>query len=174
LDLGFFSPDKDADVSLYVTESGGQTANGNLAVGVDLKPFVESGMNFKEFEELLQQSGLGYSLIANIHGSGMVDFSGSFTTFDANGTEKEAFNNFLYAQKRNIKYNITTDSFQLKVDSVCSIEWARNIDTNKKDLLFILKPDMFISAGTNPENVSGWTYEKFHGKTAFVKTVDFS
>jgi hypothetical protein len=39
-------------------------------------------------------------------------------------------------------------------------EWAKNLDTNDKDMVFVLNPSPFIAAGINPEKIEGWAFAK--------------
>ncbi len=39
-------------------------------------------------------------------------------------------------------------------------EWAKDMDKNDKDLVFVLDPQPFIDAGTDPANTEGWVFGK--------------
>jgi hypothetical protein len=37
-------------------------------------------------------------------------------------------------------------------------EWASDMSTNDKDIVFVLNPEPLIAAGVDPNAVEGWTY----------------
>jgi hypothetical protein len=37
-------------------------------------------------------------------------------------------------------------------------EWAKDMRTNDKDMVFVLNPDPFIAAGVDPNRVEGWVF----------------
>jgi len=39
-------------------------------------------------------------------------------------------------------------------------EWAKNLNTNDKDIVFVLNPEPFIMAGVDPNSIEGWTFTK--------------
>jgi F420-0:gamma-glutamyl ligase len=46
-------------------------------------------------------------------------------------------------------------------------EWAKDMTTNDKDIVFVLNPEVFINAGVDASNVEGWVFAK-------VETMDES
>ncbi len=52
-------------------------------------------------------------------------------------------------------------------------EWAKDIKTNDKDIVFVLNPQHFIDAGVDSTKVAGWVFAKVeikddNGKTELV------
>jgi hypothetical protein len=39
-------------------------------------------------------------------------------------------------------------------------EWAKDMNANDKDIVFVLNPEPFIAAGADPARVSGWVFDK--------------
>jgi hypothetical protein len=39
-------------------------------------------------------------------------------------------------------------------------EWAKNLNTNDKDIVFVLNPEPFIKAGVDPNRIEGWIFAK--------------
>jgi len=39
-------------------------------------------------------------------------------------------------------------------------EWAKNLSANDKDIVFVLAPEPFIAAGTDPAKIDGWAFAK--------------
>jgi hypothetical protein len=39
-------------------------------------------------------------------------------------------------------------------------EWAKDMNTNDKDMVFVLNPQPFLDAGVDPARIEGWTFTK--------------
>ena len=39
-------------------------------------------------------------------------------------------------------------------------EWAKDMGSNDKDIVFVLNPEPFIEAGADPEAIEGWIFGK--------------
>jgi hypothetical protein len=39
-------------------------------------------------------------------------------------------------------------------------EWAKDMGTNDKDIVFVLNPEPFIAAGVDPGKIRGWDFAK--------------
>jgi hypothetical protein len=39
-------------------------------------------------------------------------------------------------------------------------EWAKDMGTNDKDMVFVLNPEPFIAAGVDPGKIAGWAFAK--------------
>jgi hypothetical protein len=46
------------------------------------------------------------------------------------------------------------------LDNGNMFEWAKNLATNDKDIVFVLAPEPFIAAGTDPARIEGWAFTK--------------
>lgn len=66
-------------------------------------------------------------------------------------------------------YHSAMGHFNLNFGNGNLFEWAQDLATNDKDVVFALNPEPFISAGVSPERLEGWLYDKVemheNGKT---------
>lgn len=78
-----------------------------------------------------------------------------------------------------INYHTTLDHYGVKLGDGNMFEWAKDMKINgydnsvqDKDMVFVLNPEPFIAAGTNPEKIEGWVYAQVtveeNGKTQQV------
>ena len=51
-------------------------------------------------------------------------------------------------------------------------EWAKDMATNDKDIVFVLNPEPLVAAGVDPSRIAGWLFAKIPVKDASGKTVD--
>jgi hypothetical protein len=52
------------------------------------------------------------------------------------------------------------DHYGISLGNGNMFEWAKDMTTNDKDIVFVLNPDPFITAGLDPNRVEGWVYAK--------------
>jgi hypothetical protein len=59
-----------------------------------------------------------------------------------------------------IGYHGQMDHYGVSLGDGNMFEWAKNLAANDKDIVFVLNPDPFISAGTDPAKIEGWVFDK--------------
>jgi len=57
-------------------------------------------------------------------------------------------------------YHGEMDHYGVDVGGGNLFEWARDMDANQKDMVFVLNPQPLIDAGLDPSAVEGWTLAK--------------
>jgi hypothetical protein len=63
--------------------------------------------------------------------------------------------------KRNaIGYHGALDHYGVNLGNGNLFEWAKDMNTNDKDMVFVLNPEPFIAAGTDPARIEGWAFAK--------------
>ena len=63
--------------------------------------------------------------------------------------------------KRNaIGYHGAMDHYGINLGDGNIFEWAKNLNTNDKDIVFVLNPEPFIRAGVDPNRIEGWAFAK--------------
>jgi hypothetical protein len=60
----------------------------------------------------------------------------------------------------NITYHAALDHFGVALGNGNMFEWAKDMKTNDKDIVFALNPQPFLDAGVNPDKVAGWKFAK--------------
>jgi hypothetical protein len=67
----------------------------------------------------------------------------------------------LFAIYRNaINYHAELDHYGISLGNGNMFEWAKNLNTNDKDIVFVLNPEPFINAGVDVTKIEGWTFAK--------------
>jgi trans-aconitate methyltransferase len=59
--------------------------------------------------------------------------------------------------RQNIGYHTAMDHYNIDFGNAM-FEWAKDMSSNDKDIVFVLNPEPLIAAGVEPKNVDGWTY----------------
>ena len=83
------------------------------------------------------------------------------TSIDGNTTYAnvtEAFTDILSIQADLVGYHAALDHYGLSLQDGNVFEWAADVNTNDKDIVFVLNPQTLIDAGTNVEAVEAWIF----------------
>lgn len=80
-------------------------------------------------------------------------------------TPLTAFEQIVKLNRERIKYHADLDHYGVDLGDGNMFEWAKDMRTNDKDIVFVLDPQVFLEAGVNPSQVAGWIFAK-------VKTMD--
>ncbi|MDR2952367.1 MAG: hypothetical protein LBU82_03905 [Treponema sp.] len=59
-----------------------------------------------------------------------------------------------------IGYHGQLDHYGINLGNGNMFEWAKTLAVNDKDIVFVLNPDPFVSAGTDPAHIDGWAFAK--------------
>ncbi|MDR0906329.1 MAG: hypothetical protein LBN00_09210 [Oscillospiraceae bacterium] len=59
-----------------------------------------------------------------------------------------------------VGYHTALDHYNIDLGGGNMFEWAKNTGANDKDVVFVLNPEPFISAGVDPNAIEGWTFAK--------------
>lgn len=81
-------------------------------------------------------------------------------TYDNVATPFGSYEKIVELKRTSIKYHAELDHYGIDLENGNMFEWAKDINTNDKDIVFVVNPEPFIAAGVDPENVEGWVYAK--------------
>ena len=129
-----------------------------LTLEFDAKHFLDAGLDLGMLPEDM------------VNGEKIVIVSapnGDRPTDTAESSPLDLFKEIVRSKREYIGYHTALDHFGISIGSGNVFEWAKDIGTNDKDIVFVLDPAVFIEAGVDPEKVEGWLYAK-------VKTMDGS
>ncbi|MDR3344382.1 MAG: hypothetical protein LBT21_02125 [Oscillospiraceae bacterium] len=134
------SPDGSAEFCFDKPDS---VYSGNLRLSLDAQPFVDAGLD--SAKSPYETEGGRLIIYADIPTPYL---------FAPNELLGEIFSN----NRDKINYHAQMDHFGIKLGGGNMFEWAKNMSTNDKDLVFALNPEPLTAAGVDPENVAGWAY----------------
>jgi hypothetical protein len=63
-------------------------------------------------------------------------------------------------KRGSIGYHGAMDHYGVNLGGGNMFEWAKDMDANDKDMVFVLNPEPFINAGAAPNKVAGWVFAK--------------
>jgi hypothetical protein len=124
----------------------------------DIMPFVEAGLDTAKLPEGVVHEGL---IIVG------ADFGKQPPGYPGEATAQKAFEQIVKYKRDSIKYNKAADQYSIDLGGGHMFEWAGKFAENDKDIVFVLNPQPFTAAGTDPNKIPGWTFakvEKVDGK----------
>ncbi len=122
----------------------------DLTFVIDAAPFIAAGADLGRLPGASVAEGkiyLGKDLADAIDGSA------------AEGPA-EAYEALLKANRSGIKYHAEMDHFGISLGGGNMFEWAKDLDSNDKDIVFVLNPEPFREAGADLSAIEGWTLAK--------------
>ena len=131
----------------------GVAAEGSPDVFLDLEAaaFLNAGLNPAELPEeiFLYDSTTGRLLVL-----------AEFGDTPLKGTDAETitltFEQWVKGYRKSIGYHAAMDHYGLDLQNGNMVEWAKDLKTNDKDLVFVLNPEPLLEAGLNPELLEDW------------------
>ena len=136
-----YAPDQSVSLSIARSFVGGQ----DIIMSVDAVPFITAGMDVSRLpEELFIEGRLNY----------VTELDGSATYADVT----EAFTDIVAIQADLVGYHAALDHYGLSLQDGNVFEWAADINTNDKDIVFVLNPQPLIDAGVDDTKIDGWIF----------------
>lgn len=117
----------------------------------DILPFVEAGLDTAKLPEGMIHEG---SLILG------TDLSNQPPGFEGEATPQKAFEQIAKYKRDSIKFFSSEDRYGIDLGDGHMFEWAKNLQTSEKDIVFVLDPKPFADAGADPDKIPGWTFTK--------------
>ncbi len=114
-----------------------------------IDPFLEAGLDTGKLPEGMVHEGF---LILG------VDFGNQTYAYKGEVTPLSSMEQIAVHHRQSIGYHKALDHYGVDLTGGNMFEWAKNLETNDKDIVFVLDPQPFIAAGVDPENVPGWLY----------------
>ena len=130
-------------------------AKPDLMMEFKAKPFLDAGLDPNKLDKgtylydpngdmLMVHSELGNDKFKN----------------DSNTKPIDSFKEIVKTHRDNVKYHEKLDHYGMAFGGGNMFEWAKDIKTNDKDIVFVLNPKPFIDAGVDPTKVEGWIFTK--------------
>ncbi len=135
----------------------------------DLAPFIAAGL---DAAKLPMTEGIKYEVEDDrfmLH----FELGGDKFPPDAASSFEATFAAIVKAQRDRVGYHEKLDHYGIKLGNGNMFEWAKDLSSNDKDIVWVLNPEPFIQAGADVSKIAGWVFAKVEtkddsGKTIFV------
>jgi len=127
-------------------------ASYDIALEVDALPFINAGLDISKLPDDYIVTGSKIT-VGKILGVNQEEHAAPIMPI-------EAYKIIVDRRPDVIGYHVALGHYGVDVGGGNMFEWARNVNTNDKDIVFVLDPQPFVSAGVNPQTVEGWLFAK--------------
>jgi hypothetical protein len=135
----------------------------DLMLDIDAQPFIDAGLDTDKLphEYMFYEGGsMGGSGIAEKLIMIGVKLGGDELKYDGAPSPLAAFKHLVNLYRGSIGYHTALDHYGVDLGDGNMFEWAKDMSTNDKDMVFVVNPEPFINAGVVPENLDGWIFTK--------------
>jgi hypothetical protein len=81
-------------------------------------------------------------------------------TYRGEATPLASYQQIVRLKRGAIGYHMAMDHYGVNLGGGNLFEWAKDMDANDKDIVFVLDPAPLIAAGADPARIAGWTFTK--------------
>lgn len=144
----------------------------DLELEFDASPFIAAGLDASKLpvDEQVQY------MVED--GKFMIHFDWGSTQFTAipvpattvQGQAVQSFEQLVSTFRDRVGYHEQFDHFGLALGDGNMLEWAKELASNDKDLVFVLNPEPLVKAGLDPAKLAGWKLSKVKVKDAGGQT----
>lgn len=125
--------------------------NPDAMLEFDAKPFIDAGLDISKLPgEMVVDEKIVY----------LSEIGNDVFSYKDDVTPLDSYKQIVETNRDVIGYHAPLDHYGISLGDGNAFEWAKNLNMNDKDIVFVLNPQPFIDAGVNPENVEGWIFTK--------------
>lgn len=117
----------------------------------DAKPFIDAGLDITKIPA---------GMVVDDKIAFKAELGTEKFTYQGDPTPIDSFNEIVRTNRDVIGYHQALDHYGISLGDGNMFEWAKDMDMNDKDIVFVLNPQPFIDAGVDPAKVEGWVFGK--------------
>jgi hypothetical protein len=124
----------------------------DVMIVFDAAPFSAAGLDASKLPETITVSG-GKITVGTKLGNEELRYNGEPSPL-------ASYEQIVSLKRSSIGYHGALDHYGVNLGDGNLFEWAKDMDKNDKDMVFVLNPEPFIRAGVDPGQVAGWVFAK--------------
>lgn len=125
----------------------------DIALELDATPFINAGLNPSLLSEERYSFDPETSRLSVVSNLGDTELGGA----PGDSVEK-TFEQWVKGYRKSIGYHAPMDHFGISLGDGNMLEWAKTLESNDKDLVFVLNPEPLIQAGVDPAKLETWVF----------------
>lgn len=141
----------DGTARLLWSKDYSKTTSNDAMLEVDAQPFLNAGLDASKLPEGML---VGDKIVVG------TELGTDALTYSGDATPTASYEQIVKLYRDNITYHTALDHYGIALSNGNMFEWAKDMSTNDKDIVFVLNPQVFIDAGVDPNNVEGWVFAK--------------
>lgn len=124
----------------------------DVMVEFDAQPFLDAGLDTSKLPENITFYD-DMLMVGTKLGEDKLEYSSEPTAL-------ASYEQIVNLYRDTIGYHTALDHYGVNLGDGNMFEWAKDMSTNDKDIVFVLNPQPFIDAGVDPTAVEGWVFAK--------------
>ncbi|MDR1588775.1 MAG: hypothetical protein LBS51_01115 [Oscillospiraceae bacterium] len=124
----------------------------DIMLELDAAPLINAGLDTGRLPESVTFYD-GKLMVGTKLGGDALKYSGDATPL-------ASYEQIVSKYRKTIGYHTALDHYNVDLGGGNMFEWAKDMSTNDKDIVFVLNPQPFIDAGVDVNAVEGWVFTK--------------
>jgi hypothetical protein len=124
----------------------------DVMIVFEAEPFINAGLDVSRLPESITVFD-GMIMVGTKLGQEVLKYQGDPTPI-------ASYEQIVNLKRNSIGYHGALDHYGVNLADGNLFEWAKDMSTNDKDMVFVLNPEPFINAGVDPAAVEGWVFAK--------------
>jgi hypothetical protein len=124
----------------------------DVMIEFNAAPFIAAGLDTERLPETISVYE-GKIMVGTKLGEEVLKYSGEATPL-------ASYEQIVKLKRKAIGYHGALDHYGVNLGDGNLFEWAKDMSVNDKDIVFVLNPEPFIAAGTDPAKIEGWVFDK--------------
>ncbi|MDR1218872.1 MAG: hypothetical protein LBK73_04600 [Treponema sp.] len=128
----------------------------DVMIEFDAAPFIDAGFDPERTPENFAENFAFYDgkiMVGTKLGQERLRYQGEATPL-------ASYEQIVKLKRSAIGYHMAMDHYGVNLGDGNLFEWAKDMDANDKDIVFVLNPEPFIAAGVDPAGIEGWVFAK--------------
>ena len=122
----------------------------DVMLEMDATPFVNAGLDISKLP-----AGMAYDnmlMVGTKLGTQVITYSGEVTPL-------ASFKKIVELRRDAIKYHAAMDHYGVDLGNGNVFEWAKDMSTNDKDIVFVIAAQPLADLGVDVQNIEGWIFK---------------
>jgi hypothetical protein len=141
----------DSSVGFIWSKNFAESPVYDVMLEFDAAPFITAGLDLSKLPDNFILLDDMFIIVGIKLGDEQLKYNGEATPLSS-------YQQIVKLKRRSIGYHMQMDHYGINLGNGNMFEWAKNLTTNDKDIVFVLDPAPFIAAGTDPTKIEGWLY----------------
>lgn len=129
--------------------------NPDLTLEIEAEPFLKAGLDVAKLPADQYSYDSSTGKITMPFELGDEQFGA-----DAEKSVTNTFKQIVKTHRASIGYHQALDHYGITLGNGNMFEWAKDMRTNDKDMVFVMNPGPWIEAGVDPTKIQGWIFGK--------------
>jgi hypothetical protein len=154
----------DGSVRFIWSRNYAESPRADVMIEFDAAPFIAAGLDPQKLPG-------GFTVSEGKIMTG-TKLGGETLRYAGEATPLASYEQMVKLKRNAIGYHMAMDHYGVNLGGGNLFEWAKDMGTNDKDMVFVLDPEPFLRGGVDPDRIAGWVFTKVRVDDEKGKPVD--